>query len=275
MRNQILNNFVLWIVSIFCVSGIVYWFSWWEWVENAADGQSLTHTVWNSLVDGVVKKTGSVAETITWIKTFSSPPVVPSPTASGEVASKGYVDSIGIGAGSKVLLQTQNASNDSVIDFTQNGGIDFSAYDEYVIKIIGLVPSSDSNSYVDMRVSTNGGTSFDSTTGNYWRWEFIQAGGTAAPYSTSDNKMAVSNYQPSGNVSGENSFYEITVLNPSSSSSLKTLFRVEGTNSRTDGYTESVTSHGRYNPVSAVTGIRIYFRWTNIQSGVFKIYGIK
>jgi len=92
MKNQMLKNIALGFISVFVVSGVVYGFSWWEGVENAADGESLTHTVWNSLVDGVVKKTGSIAETITWVKTFSSSPIVPSPTASWQVASKGYVD---------------------------------------------------------------------------------------------------------------------------------------------------------------------------------------
>jgi hypothetical protein len=93
MRNKVLKNIWLSILSVFIVSTVVYWaLWWWEWVENATDGDSLTHTVWNSLVDGVVKKTGSIAETITGIKTFSSSPIVPSPTASWEVTSKGYVD---------------------------------------------------------------------------------------------------------------------------------------------------------------------------------------
>jgi hypothetical protein len=92
MRKQVLKNFMLWIASFMVVSWVVYWFSWWEGVENAADGESLTHTVWNSLVDGVVKKTGNIAETITWVKTFSSSPIVPTPTTATQVANKQYAD---------------------------------------------------------------------------------------------------------------------------------------------------------------------------------------
>jgi hypothetical protein len=44
------------------------------------------------LVDGVVKKTGSIAETITGVKTFSSSPIVPTPTATTDVTNKDYVD---------------------------------------------------------------------------------------------------------------------------------------------------------------------------------------
>lgn len=94
MKKQIIRNLWLSFLSVFVVSSLVYWYSWWESVENAVNWDSLTHTVWNSLVDGVVKKTWSVAETVTWVKTFSSSPIVPSPTASWETASKGYVDTI-------------------------------------------------------------------------------------------------------------------------------------------------------------------------------------
>jgi hypothetical protein len=92
MKNQMLKNLVLGITSVFIVTGVVYWFSWWEWVENATDGDSLTDTIWNSLVDGVVKKTGSVSETITWVKTFSNSPIVPTPTTATQVANKQYAD---------------------------------------------------------------------------------------------------------------------------------------------------------------------------------------
>jgi hypothetical protein len=90
---KILKNISLSILSVLIVSSVVYWaLWWWEWVENADSGDSLTHTVWNSLVDWVVKKTWSVAETITWVKTFSSSPIVPTPASSTQVANKQYVD---------------------------------------------------------------------------------------------------------------------------------------------------------------------------------------
>lgn len=40
--------------------------------------------------DGAMQKTG--AETVAGVKTFSSSPVVPTPTTSGQAATKGYVD---------------------------------------------------------------------------------------------------------------------------------------------------------------------------------------
>lgn len=93
MKKQILRNLWLSLLSVFLVFSVVYWFSGWQGVENANTGDTITATVWNNLVNGLVKWTGSIAETISWVKTFSDSPIVPSPTASWEVASKGYVDS--------------------------------------------------------------------------------------------------------------------------------------------------------------------------------------
>ena len=94
MKIRLFKNIWLSLLSVFIVSSVVYGaLGWWEGVENAENWEALTHTIWNSLVDGVVKKTGSISETITGVKTFSDAPIVPSTTASWEVASKGYVDS--------------------------------------------------------------------------------------------------------------------------------------------------------------------------------------
>jgi hypothetical protein len=127
MKTKFFKNILLSVLSLFIVSWVVYWaLGWWEWVENADTGESLTATVWNSLVDGVVKKTWSVAETITWIKTFSSSPIVPSPTASGEVSSKGYVDDI---PAFKVRINSSQSINnvtDTKIQFNQE---DFDTHD--------------------------------------------------------------------------------------------------------------------------------------------------
>ena len=122
MKTQIFRNIWLSFLSVFIVSTVVYGaLGWWEGVENAADGESLTHTVWNSLVDGVVKKTGSVAETITGIKTFSSSPIVPVPTIATQASNKQYVDSILSNSqlGPTITVLNNGADSDHDIDFTE------------------------------------------------------------------------------------------------------------------------------------------------------------
>jgi len=132
-KKETIRNVFLWLFCTLCVSTVVFWLSWWEWVENASNWESLDATVWNSLVNGIVKKTGSIAETITGVKTFSSSPVVPSPTASWEVASKWYVDtkpvfraymgsnqSVANGAFVKMILNTENFDSHNRFDTTTN-----------------------------------------------------------------------------------------------------------------------------------------------------------
>jgi len=57
-------------------------------------------TLGGKLPSDYVRTTDGLAQTITGIKTFSTSPVVPTPTGSTEAANKGYVDSaVAVGAG--------------------------------------------------------------------------------------------------------------------------------------------------------------------------------
>ena len=115
MKIKILKNLLLSIFSVLIVSTVVYGaLGWWEWVENADTWESLTATVWNSFVDGVVKKTGSVAETITWVKTFSSSPIVPTPTTATEVANKQYVDTKVWNTGNEIIAWVKTFSSSPI-----------------------------------------------------------------------------------------------------------------------------------------------------------------
>ena len=124
MKLKIFKNISLSILSVCIVSTVVYWaLGWWEWVENADTGESLTATVWNSLVDWVVKKTWSVAETITGIKTFSSSPVVPTPTWSTEVANKWYVDTNAVlNTGNETIWWVKTFSSSPIVPSPTGSG---------------------------------------------------------------------------------------------------------------------------------------------------------
>ena len=64
----------------------------------------------------------------------------------------------GIGGGSMALISTQTASSSSTISFTT--GID-STYKEYILKYIGVHPSSDGQNFqVNFR---DGSTAYDAT----------------------------------------------------------------------------------------------------------------
>jgi len=123
MKTKILKNTALALLSVSIVTSVVYWtLGWWEGVENAADGDSLTHTVWNSLVDGVVKKTGNVAETITGNKTFSW-----DTSLGGKVNTAPNTATISGGAityaGAYMVIDTEAAAAADDLD-TINGGSD-------------------------------------------------------------------------------------------------------------------------------------------------------
>lgn len=61
--------------------------------SNLLDGKDSTEFV----------QTGNVAQSILGVKTFNSSPVVPTPTANNQAASKGYADDVSIGVGQSWL----------------------------------------------------------------------------------------------------------------------------------------------------------------------------
>ena len=270
MKNKVLKNIWLSMLSVFLVSSVVYWtLGWWEWVENAADGDSLTHTVWNSLVDGVVKKTGSIAETITWVKTFSSSPVVPSPTESGEVSSKGYVDS-SISASANGITYTKiaetNVSGSANVDFNWLS----TTYDDYLIVARGIRVSID-DQYLNLRWSTDNGNSFI-TSSTYW-WSRHRS--MDSVYDRRQwNGNAINLLANLGTASHEKANINITLYNPAVASSYGYV-RSEWTAAHKDSWITSWQAGWAQASAAAFNAVRLYVNSWTMTSGNFKLYGIK
>ena len=86
-----------------------------------------------------------------------------------------------------MLLEQHTASNSATLDFT---ACISSAYDEYRIEFVALVPATN-NVDLWLLVSTDGGSTFDSTSGHYdWatmRW--IYTGGASSAGNGGDTKL--------------------------------------------------------------------------------------
>lgn len=270
MRNKLLKNMWLSILSVFIVTSVVYWaLGWWEWVENAADGESLTHTVWNSLVDWVVKKTGSIAETITGIKTFSSSPIVPSPTASGEVSSKWYVDA-SITANANGITYTK--ITETILSWNTN--IDFTwlsaTYDDYLI-VWRDVKISNDGEFLNLRWSTDNWSSFI-TSSTYW-WSRHRS--MDSVYDRRQwNGNAINLMADVWNASHEKLNINITLYNPAVANSYGYV-RAEGTAAHKDSWVTSWQSGWAQASASAFNAVRLYMNNWTMTSGSFKLYGIK
>jgi len=171
-----------------------------------------------------------------------------------------------------VLLEQHTASSSATLDFTT--GIT-STYDDYMFELVNVLPASNA---VDMwlRVSTNGGSTFDATAGAYntlaFRWT---SGASAAAGGTSTNMQVdggggadpVSSTAANGGVNG--TYYMYGAAN----TAMGTVFKGEVTNGSTNGFRGAVVA-GTWTTTTAVNAVRFLFSSGNIASGTIRLYGV-
>jgi len=169
--------------------------------------------------------------------------------------------------GGMVLLATATASNVTSVDFTS--GID-STYDVYEVHLLNVKPSTDST-YLYLRTSSNGGSVYDAGTTDY---------GNASQYFTtswsgsSGNAAQLPLSYSIGNAANENGFSgTVRLLNPSAAKYGEFLW--------TGGYTNIssaltfVVGYGTRRSAAIVNALRFFFSSGNINSGTFKLYGLR
>ena len=183
--------------------------------------------------------------------------------------SGGVVSWADAGGGSLTLISSVTASNSASVNFTS--GIT-STYDTYVVYGEGIVPAEDDRE-MGMRTSTDGGSSFDSSSGNYnWILNEYQTASLAGGDSASDTsgKMCAAGI---GNASGESFNFKAYIHAPSNAS-LQTLIDGESVFMRATG----VLRHNRFSirRISAadVDAIQFIMSSGNITSGRFSLFGI-
>jgi uncharacterized protein DUF5907 len=177
------------------------------------------------------------------------------------------------GSGALILLEQHTASSSASLDFTTCLS---STYDEYVFEYVNLLPATNA---VDlwMRMSTNGGSSYDSGS-NYvasiFDWNNTGTGvagqGLASP--TTAIKLA-----SASNISNNSSFGVIgglRLFSPTSSSLDKlVLYRIAY---REQGGTtlQNVDGSGVYLSATAVNAVQFLASSGNLTSGTVRCYGI-
>jgi hypothetical protein len=172
---------------------------------------------------------------------------------------------------SKVLLSTQTASNSPNIDFTS---VITSTYDEYEITFQNLVPQTD-DTYLMLRTSSNNGTSYDATVGDYsYANRTNSSGSTVVNVAALLNASEIYVARRIGNSTGENANGEITIKNPLNTTVYKLIKCTTDCIQYTGDYA-SFSGGGTRKSTSAVNAIRLLMNSGNIASGTFRMYGIK
>jgi hypothetical protein len=168
-----------------------------------------------------------------------------------------------------VLLKSQTASGSASLDFTD---IITSDFDEYMIEMIQLVPATD-GARVRIQVSTNNGSSYDTTSGHYaWQAFAMVTSAAGANGNASDDSMSVNNGQTSG---AQNSSWNGTYRFYAPASAIQKIFLGQGHGFDTSGTRIiSYTFGGSYTQTGAFDAFRINMSSGNITSGTVRVYGL-
>ena len=187
-------------------------------------------------------------------------------TAWGAVAGGG-----GGGVGALVLLEQHTASSSATLDFTTAIS---STYDDYLIEVLNVLPVTNTVDLV-MEVSTDGGSTWDTTSGHY-SWEAMRSNtsGSSSSGSTSASGITVSanttdHVQNDANNGGVHGSFRLIAPG---SAIYKYLF---GNVSLYYG-SAWVTAFigGRYLQTAAVNALRFLFSSGDIASGTIRVYGV-
>ena len=180
--------------------------------------------------------------------------------------------------GSMTLLSTITASSSSTVNFTS--GID-STYKEYIFKFINMHPSVD-NHIFEFQGNASGGSGFNETiTSTSFRAYHNESGSSSAlEYTVNDDLAQGTDYQHLANgVSNDNDGSlsgELRLFDPASTTFVKhfmatvNFYEAAGTRMSVNHFTA-----GYFNTTSAIDEISFRMASGNIDSGTFKLYGIK
>jgi hypothetical protein len=174
------------------------------------------------------------------------------------------------GNGGLVLLEQHTASSSASLDFTTAIS---SLYDEYLVEGLNLVPATNGVG-PKLRVSTDGGSSYDS--GSNYQWSTFRYVNVASAVggSTSDTSIdlalndggSVSNTASNGGVS-----FTFRLINPLSGSMFT---KVIAGNGNIINVVNGMFG-GDYKSTTAVDAFQVFMSSGNITSGTVRVYGLE
>jgi hypothetical protein len=172
----------------------------------------------------------------------------------------------GGGGGGLVLLEQHTASSSATLDFTS---FISGTYDDYLFRIVNLVPASN-NVSLQMRVGTGGGPTWD-TSGNYSYGMLYSGIGDSPTQSSGTGQTAIDLAHSISTTANCHTNGQINLMNPGGSA-----FKfIEGKlQSVAAGSLYQWANSGSWGGTSALTGVRFFFSSGNIASGTIRVYGL-
>lgn len=194
-------------------------------------------------------------------------------------------DAVGGGGGSGggfVLLGTYTAAASASLDIAtrnasgQSGAIFQSDYDEYAIEIINLVPATTAT-FVRMRMSTDGGSSYDSSAIYSWVDWRINVVGAAQGGGTGQTQLQIEgggNVNHMHNTATRGLVANYRLFNPLSTTVYKTIHGQTSYLLSDNTNRQTSTVSGTYESATAVNAFQIFMSSGNLASGTVRVYGI-
>lgn len=172
----------------------------------------------------------------------------------------------GGGGGALVLLEQHTASTSATLDFTTAIS---ATYDTYEIHFVAIMPATDANPR--FLCSTDGGSTWDSTSGHY---DWLENGTPSGISGGSDSDTALKMVDYNMNATGQrNALAGVGHLYLSSAGYATFVFEI---NAGITGQNKPImiTTTGHYLSATSPNALRFMLSSGNIASGTIRVYGI-
>ena len=182
---------------------------------------------------------------------------------------------LSVATGAMTLLSTVTASSSATVSFAS--GIT-STYKEYIFKFYDVHPSADA---ADLTVNFRDGSSaYDATKTSsfFWAYHSEDDSDTTLNYASSNDLAQATGVQPissnPGNDNDQACSGTLHLFDPASTTFVKHFI---ATSNSTEPANYSINSYasGYCNVTAAIDGVQFKFESGNIDSGTFKMYGVK
>jgi hypothetical protein len=163
------------------------------------------------------------------------------------------------------------------VDGTSDVVLD-NTYPIYVFKFINIHPATDQKKF--MFQGTTNGSDFNTTMTTTWFQAYHDEAdsSTNLSYVTGEDQAQGTSFQSlsedTGNDNDQNYCGELWLYNPSSTTFVKH-FMARGNDAYFSNYINNIFVAGYFNTTSAITGLQFKMESGNVDSGTFKLYGIK
>lgn len=207
-------------------------------------------------------------------------PKAPNDTAKF-LRGDGTWSTLGSAAGSLVLLESHTASTSATLDFTtrnatgQSGASFQSDYDLYVFELLAVLPATN-NVDLYMRLSSNGGSSFISTSTYYYSC-FAARGGASNNTETGATAQLVLTRTGDGIATIDAAwgvYGTFRIGNPLSTSVYKRVYGGASWNNNANQHCIGMMSGLWASSGTAVNAVQFLFNSGNVASGVIRLYGV-